>query len=185
MQSILTHSALVQSPADKPTHGRNLRLEGLAGMAHPAIRNLLSIIRRHVDQYLADRFASAHPLIGRRPKAARLQGWALVLTDDGHEETHIHPQGWLTVIYYARVPQPSARVAQGDAPPPGSLVFGSWPPAFAGALPDFPSWHIEPKAGTLLIFPSFFGHGTIPTGVEEQRICVALDVIPCTAVPSP
>lgn len=178
-QAILTHPALAPSPEIRPTHGRNLRLEGLASVEHPAIRNLLAVVRRQVDEYLAERFTMPHPLIARRPQTAWLQGWALVLSEDGHEETHIHPQGWLTVVYYARVPTSESEGAERDSPPPGSLVFGPWPPSIGEALPDFPRWSVEPQEGTLLIFPSFFGHGTIPTGLSESRICVALDVFPC------
>ncbi|WP_173012603.1 putative 2OG-Fe(II) oxygenase [Niveispirillum sp. SYP-B3756] len=177
-QAILMHPALAPSPEIRPTHGRNLRLEGLAGVKHPAILNLLAIVRRQVDEYLAERFNEQHPLIANRPKTAWLQGWALVLSNDGHEETHIHSQGWLTVIYYARVPQGVSPNADTDAPP-GSLTFGPWPPSIGGSRPDFPHWHVKPREGTLLIFPSFFGHGTVPTGVGDPRICVALDVIPC------
>jgi hypothetical protein len=183
-QAILTHPALVASSDDKPTHGRNLRLEGLPAVTHPAIRNLLGVIRQQVDAYLADRRAMPHPLIANRPHTARLRGWALVLSQDGHEETHIHPQGWLSIVYYVRVPQTPSRSADGAAPPPGSLVFGPWPPALADALPEFPTWHAAPKAGTLLMFPSFFGHGTIPTGLDEPRLCVVLDVVACAPSPA-
>ncbi|MGX1305705.1 hypothetical protein AB7M35_000425 [Amorphus suaedae] len=178
VQAILTHPALAPSPEIRPTHGCNLRLEGLAGVTHPAIRNLLAIVRREVDDYLAERLDAPHPLFANSPQTARLQGWALVLSNDGHEEAHIHPQGWLSVVYYARVPQGASGNAGEDAPP-GSLAFGPWPPSIGAALPDFPRWHVEPREGTLLIFPSFLGHGTVPTGVGDPRICVALDVIPC------
>jgi hypothetical protein len=184
-EAILTHPALAPSPESRPTHGRNLRLEGLASVKHPAIRKLLAVVRRQVDDYLAERLNAPHPLIAHRPQTAWLQGWALVLSNDGHEETHIHPQGWLTVVYYARVPQGASQNAENDAPPPGSLSFGPWPPSIGESLPDFPRWRVEPQEGTLLIFPSFLGHGTIPTGVGEPRICVALDVFPCDQAPTP
>ncbi len=184
-EAILTHPALAPSPESTPTYGRNLRLEGLADVEHPAIRNLLAVVRRQVDDYLAERLNAQHPLIAHRPRTAWLQGWALVLSDDGHEETHIHPQGWLTVVYYARVPASGTQGAERDGPPPGSLAFGPWPPSIETSLPDFPRWHVEPRGGTLLIFPSFLGHGTIPTGVGEPRICVALDALPCDQAPTP
>ncbi len=179
VQAILAHPALAPSPERRATRGHNLRLEALASVDHPAIRNLLATIRREVDNYLAERFNAAHPIIAHRPQAAWLQGWALVLSNDGHEETHIHPQGWLSVIYYARVPKAVLRRAENNMPQPGSLAFGPWPPSIAETLSDFPRWYVAPQEGTLLIFPSFFGHGTIPTGVDDPRICIALDVLPC------
>lgn len=179
VQAILAHPALAPSPESRATRGHNLRLEALASVNHPAIRNLLATIRREIDDYLAERFNAAHPIIAHRPQAAWLQGWALVLSNDGHEETHIHPQGWLSVIYYARVPKAVLRSAENNTPQPGTLAFGPWPPSIAETLSDFPRWYVAPQEGTLLIFPSFFGHGTIPTGVDDPRICIALDVLPC------
>lgn len=185
VQAILTHPSLAPSPGIRPTRGRNLRLQGLANIKHPAIRNLLAVARQQVDDYLAERLDAQHPLIAHRPKTAWLQGWALVLSDDGHEETHIHPQGWLTIVYYARVPQGAASSVERGAPPPGALTFGPWPPSIGKSLPDFPRWHVEPQEGTLLIFPSFIGHETIPTGVGDPRICLALDVFPCDQAQTP
>ena len=172
--AILSHPALAPSPAEKPTHGRNLRLEKLASRSEPAIRNFLAVVRQQVDAYVARRIGSPHPLMAQRPDTVRLDGWALVLSEDGRELHHIHPDGWLTAVYYVRTPK-----AEGDGkPPPGSIVFGPWPPACDHVLPAFPRWHFEPQAGMLLIFPSFMGHHTIPTSVAGARICVALDVVP-------
>lgn len=177
--AILAHPLLARSPLARPTRGHNLRLEGLAGIEHPAIRNLFAVIRTQIDLYLAERLNVPHPLIAHRPHAARLQGWALVLSEDGHEEMHIHPQAWLTVVYYARMPKAADPTAARNERSPGSLAFGPWPPSVEHLLPDFPRWQVEPREGTLLIFPAFLGHGTIPTAMGEPRICVALDVLPC------
>ncbi|MBX9634969.1 MAG: 2OG-Fe(II) oxygenase family protein [Magnetospirillum sp.] len=178
VQAILTHPSIAPSPEVKPTRGRNLRLTGLASVEHPAISNLLAVIRPCIDAYLAERHDWPHPLFAHRPQAAWMQGWALVVSEDGYEETHIHPQGWLTAVYYARVPQGVSRTEDHGAPPPGSIIFEAWPPSIRDSLPDFPNRHLEPCEGTLLIFPSFLGHRTIPTGVGELRICAVLDIIP-------
>ena len=91
------------------------------------------------------------------------------------EQLHIHPDSWLTAVYYVRVPK-----SLGDGPlPPGAIHFGPWPPDVDHRVPNFPRWHIEPQAGMLLIFPSCFGHGTVPTRSMEPRISISLNVTPC------
>jgi hypothetical protein len=35
-----------------------------------------------------------------------------------------------------------------------------------------------PQVGRLLIFPSYFWHGTIPFESEQQRLTVAFDALP-------
>ena len=51
-----------------------------------------------------------------RPNAVTLQGWALVLQDDGREELHIHPKSWLSAVYYVRVPKSLGRGTPGGGP---------------------------------------------------------------------
>jgi uncharacterized protein (TIGR02466 family) len=171
---ILSHPALTPSAEYTAARGGNLRLNELERRHGPAIRNLLNRVRREIDAYVAQRRYSTHPLMNRHPDAVRLQGWALVLRDDGHEQLHIHPDSWLTAVYYVRVPK-----SLGDGPlPPGAIHFGPWPPDVDHRVPNFPRWHIEPQAGMLLIFPSCFGHGTIPTRSIESRISISLNVNP-------
>ena len=52
-----------------------------------------------------------------------------------------------------------------------------------GMLPDWagvePPWGIhtfEPVPGTLIMFPSFVPHETVPPGDEAERMSVAFDV---------
>lgn len=177
VETVLTHPALAPSADYKATRGRNMRLTGLARRSAPAIQQLLPLIRQQVDAYVMARADDPHPVMARRPAAVRLGGWALVVADDGHELTHIHPGAWLTAVYYAQTPE-TAAAAENDAPP-GAFVFALWPPVLQQSLPDFPQWRVTPQAGDLLIFPSFMGHRTIPTGVETPRICMVLDVMAC------
>ena len=55
----------------------------------------------------------------------------------------------------------------------GAIEFGPHP--FAGERDDspWPRHHVQPCAGMLLLFPSYYGHRTWPTGVDEQRVCIA------------
>ena len=37
---------------------------------------------------------------------------------------------------------------------------------------------IEPEPGRLVLMPGYFFHATHPMGVDEERICIAFDVMP-------
>jgi hypothetical protein len=37
---------------------------------------------------------------------------------------------------------------------------------------------VQPTPGTLVLFPSYFWHGTIPFNTTDERITVAFDVVP-------
>jgi len=173
--AILSHPALATSPRNRATHGLNQRLDGLAGRGDPVIDSALALVRRRLQAYVEERRDLPHPLMAHRPAAAMLQGWALVTSEDGHEARHVHPTSWLTAVYYVRVPATEPRAA---GPPPGSVVFGPWPAEMHPCADMAPGWHVEPRAGMLLIFPSFLAHRTVPTAVPEPRLCLSLDVIP-------
>ena len=172
-ETVLRHPDLALSARYQATRGRNLRLENLASRPEPAIRDVLAAIRERIDGYVAARARRDHPVMALKPAVARLQGWALAVIDDGHELMHIHPGGWLTAVYYVRTPE-------GEEEDAGSIVFGPWPPEWERRLPAYPGKKIKPRAGDLLIFPSFMGHRTMPTGVADTRLCLVLDVVPQT-----
>jgi hypothetical protein len=65
---------------------------------------------------------------------------------------------------------------------PGAIEFGPHPVGAERPTAVWPRRLLTPQAGQLLLFPSYYGHRTWPTGVAESRICVAFDVVP-SAVP--
>jgi ectoine hydroxylase-related dioxygenase (phytanoyl-CoA dioxygenase family) len=84
---------------------------------------------------------------------------------------HIHPEGWLSSAYYASVP------AEVDDPTrrSGWLKFGE--PRFA--VPQLtPFLEVQPKAGRLVLFPSYLWHGTNALQDDAPRLSVAFDAVP-------
>jgi hypothetical protein len=39
-------------------------------------------------------------------------------------------------------------------------------------------WSLQPEVGQLVLFPSYFWHGTLPFHSEQPRLTVAFDVVP-------
>jgi hypothetical protein len=166
---ILRNPTLASDPRYRST--RNGRQA--ANLLQPdgtAIVALIAQIENAVDAYVAER--PGFPA----PAAAELVPWGVVLGSAGFQCPHRHASGWLSGVFYVAAPK-----TPGTDRYPGHLVLG--PP---GDDPDCPSkcWgrmEIEPVPGTLLLFPSYVPHGTEPSGIDEDRISVAFDIIPAQA----
>ena len=175
---LLSHASLAPLPSTKATSGAGKRIDHLQRSAGPFARDLLERIRTAVDAYALQRQGdAAHPMIVHRPQCVALNAWALAVHDDGHEDWHMHPGGWISGVYYVAVPPIDAH----DGEHPGAIEFGPFPFGTERSAPSWPRTFVTPRAGMLLLFPSFYGHRTRPTRVADPRIVVAFDVVPATA----
>jgi tetratricopeptide (TPR) repeat protein len=161
---ILANPSLHRDPAGHATRsGLRTSIFPAAGdLAGPA---LIGAIRAAIDAY-ADALSGDHGFVRARPSRARLTPWALIFRGEGHQVPHHHPGCWLTGVYY---------VGGKGAAPSGRIRIGVLP-AWAGVEPPWPVLEIEPVPGTLLLFPSFVPHETVPPGDGAERISVAFDV---------
>ena len=177
---VSAHPNLTPLPATKATVGDGERIDQFELVSGPRGLSLLAMIRREVERYGETRSSlEAHPMARGRPVAASLSAWSVITRRTGHESWHIHPDGWLSGVYYVEVPGTAAPVVgNGDEPPPGAIEFG--PFAFRPSDARLPGkrWSVTPSTGKLLLFPSYLGHRTWPTGVDGNRIVVAFDVVP-------
>lgn len=85
--------------------------------------------------------------------------------------------GVVSGVYYLNVPDSVGRDDDGQA---GCLRFGQSSLRIKGKREQsgYLSKTITPRAGTMVLFPSYFWHHTIPFESEDYRICVAFDAIP-------
>jgi tetratricopeptide (TPR) repeat protein len=113
-----------------------------------------------------------HPFVANAPARWTLNGWGVILKAQGHQRPHIHPSGWLSGVYYVRVP---ASIVAGSQQ--GLIEFGK-PPANIGCRHAHHTRRVTPEAGRMLLFPSYVYHHTIPFEDSENRISFAFDVVP-------
>jgi tetratricopeptide (TPR) repeat protein len=115
-----------------------------------------------------------HPAVRWAPERWRLTAWGVVMHNRGHERPHIHPNGWLSGVFYVQLPpvidDPARR-------PEGWLEFGK-PTAHLNVGGGFDVRQYQPAYGRMFLFPSYYYHGTVPFRSDERRICVAFDVEP-------
>ena len=136
---------------------------------------LVAVLKRFPDD-------STHPFWSRRHKhplgdGLRFSGaWSVRLRDQGFHANHIHPQGWISSALYIALPK-AITTATDNA---GHIQFGSPLTELGLDLP--PRRTVKPTLGTLLLFPSYMWHGTLPFHSHEPRITVAFDVLPSELV---
>jgi len=173
-QYALTHPTLVFEPRNHATksgrHTGDLMLK--PGGPVPAFA---SAVEGAVRQYLREMPAdSSHAFAAQRPARWRLSAWAVVMEGQGYQAPHIHPQAWLSGVYYASVPPD---MAASDTEQAGWIEFGEPLPDYRfTARPELRL--VRPEEGLMLLFPSYFFHRTLPFSAGGTRISIAFDIVP-------
>jgi tetratricopeptide (TPR) repeat protein len=166
---------LGEFPVEDEANRGSSRVHALfAGRRPELVHKLLDSLQNLIAAHAPRRRASFDPWLDARPGRAHLKAWGLIQSGGDYEEWHSHPGGWMSGVYYVRVP--GCVDADGDGP--GCIEFGP-PTALGRARPGFvPVWRHAPRAGHLLLAPSHYTHRTIPTGAADHRISFAFDVVP-------
>jgi hypothetical protein len=174
-KELLRNRELSPVHSSKATRGDGIWIDHLHIFGGALAKELLAEIRLAVQDYVAQREQFVDdPMIVHRPERVGLNSWAAVVQGDGHQKWHIHPDGWISGVYYVDVPElkPGADDGAGD------IEFGLY--SFGNKLENVDAlcWRIRPKAGLLLLFPSHYAHRTWPTMVNDRRCSIAFDVLP-------
>jgi uncharacterized protein (TIGR02466 family) len=163
-----------RAPADQSLRGGTQTIEDLfaTGLPHiDALRVLFEdAIRAYIDALPSD---ADHPLLRRKTGRFRFSGsWSVRLARTGYHVNHVHSQGWISSCYYVRLPHASADPALQA----GWLKLGETDLKLGQR--EHVGRMIQPRAGMLVLFPSYMFHGTTPFDTDEERITVAFDVVP-------
>jgi len=178
---VLAHPTLKTPDENHPTyHDPNLMIttEILDDDKGP-VAELEEEMRKAVSAYFDELGDDpAHPFVRHKPQDYRLSAWAAVLDRQGNQHQHIHEDGYLSGCYYIRIP-PEVRDQQpsGDGEIAGGFEVGRPPDEF-GCRRAPKVRAIKPEPGLMVLFPAYMYHRTIPFRSDQQRICIAFDVLP-------
>ena len=127
-----------------------------------------------VTQYIRDvPNDPSHPTANRKSTGFEFSGsWSSSMRTNGFHTNHLHPMGWISSAYYAQLPSD----IEDEAAHHGWLNFGR--SAFELNAADLPERFVRPVVGRLVLFPSFYWHGTVPFVGPESRVTIAFDAIP-------
>ena len=131
---------------------------------HPALGELEGKIKAVVERYLSEQAS----LDANNDQLFTLNLWSNVLNRKGYQISHIHPDAFVSGVYYVTVPK-SITPAEQAGGRQGYLLFSQT---------ESDSHHyVQPEEGLTVLFPSYFYHETLPLENDETRICVAFDVV--------
>lgn len=157
-------------PAEQSLRGGTQTNGNLFDRPLPEIQALRHEIAAAITERLAELTPDpSHPFLSRLGAGFSFAGsWSVRLKSAGFHINHIHHAGWISSACYIALPP-----FTGDN---GALAFGV-PDATLG-LDLAPRRIVKPQVGQLVIFPSYFWHGTIPFESDHPRLTVAFDALP-------
>ena len=147
--------------------------QDLARSSDPVIQALFRAFAAPIARYRDHIGQGEDPLRRRNRGATRFNGgWSVRLHRDGYHTSHVHPRGWISSACYIQLPDGmgAGRTAE------GILSFGAPGMLTAPSLPAELS--VRPETGLLVLFPSYFWHGTLPFHSDQPRLTVAFDAVP-------
>ncbi|MDE2339149.1 MAG: tetratricopeptide repeat protein [Gammaproteobacteria bacterium] len=147
--------------------------QDLTRSREPAIAALFNAFRAPIERYLDHIGRGEDPLRRRNGAGWRFNGsWSVRLRDRGFHLSHVHPRGWISSACYIELPE-CMRRGRSEA---GTLSFGV--PGILTSPALTPEHTVRPEPGMLVLFPSYFWHGTVPFESPQSRLTVAFDAVP-------
>jgi tetratricopeptide (TPR) repeat protein len=161
-----------QHPLDQSLRGGS-QTERHLPRENAVVAAFFAMIDAPIREYLGSLHDAdlSHPLDKRRRTGYRIAGsWSVQLHPGGFHRDHVHPRGWLSSAYYIALPAANAAEPRG-----GWLKFGEAGMRVDGCTAEH---FVEPVEGTLVLFPSYMWHGTVPFATGGTRLTAAFDVVP-------
>lgn len=161
-------------PTDQTVRGGTQTFGSLFLNQNAILQDAIRQIKRAVHQYVSELPKDPHhPFLRRASSSFEVAGsWSVNLAGGGFHTNHFHPAGWISSALYVSLPSEGS-FDNGQA---GGLKFGET----GLGLGDREVIHrvIRPEIGHLVLFPSYFWHGTVPFQGAGSRLTIAFDVVP-------
>ncbi|MDR7154243.1 tetratricopeptide (TPR) repeat protein [Sphingobium xenophagum] len=169
VEELTMHPSLTYEPAGLVTR-KGRQSSELVGAPTPALSMLAKIATDKLAQEWARlaRLPVDHPFLAAIPKEWTLTLWGTILSPGGEVSAHIHAPNWLSGVYYPAF-------AEEDDEEAGAFGIGMLPAELGGGgdVTVFP-----PRAGRMILFPSYLWHATLPFAGQQDRISFAFDLVP-------
>jgi tetratricopeptide (TPR) repeat protein len=147
--------------------------QDLSRSEDPIIQALFHAFAAPIARYREHIGQGEDHLRRRNRGASRYNGsWSVRLHSAGYHTSHVHPRGWISSACYIQLPDSMRAGHTGE----GILSFGA--PGMVTAPALGAEFSVRPELGQLVLFPSYFWHGTLPFHSEQPRLTVAFDVVP-------
>ncbi len=166
------HNTKIQ-PLDQTLHHGTQTRGNLFSIQH----DLINALKKQIDYCVQDynnRLKDMMPdrLGIKSVESYKYSGsWSVNLQGNGYHNSHVHPMGWLSSVFYVDLPD----VVNDHEEKQGWLKFGE---SFVGHKKlTSAEKEIQPVVGKLVLFPSYIWHGTNSFSSSHRRLTVAFDVV--------
>lgn len=164
-----------------------------AGTWHSDLKLLDWIGEPKLADMFADNFRAYTRSLGTKDGSEiglKLQAWAMLYKDGGYATVHNHPNCHFSGVYYIdnasdgddRVMVTGAKYHPGDIEFVDSRATGGY--QFPG-INFLPAFRVTPRAGQMLIFPSWLQHFVHPVIGDKDRMCIACNATIVKHTPPP
>jgi tetratricopeptide (TPR) repeat protein len=173
---VYAHPTLMRDPPGKAIRQGSQTLEILNCADRPIVA-LQRFFEASVADYMTTALHATNSSMAPPHTARfRLEGWAVVLRTSGYQLSHFHHDGVVSGVYYVQVPEVIKAGGAGDA---GCIKFGEPLIGMAGSelKEALLTRMVTPQEGMLVLFPSCYWHRVLPFESEQDRICIAFNVI--------
>ena len=170
LSSVLAGVELIWEPPTKSTSKGYHTTGNLFRRKDSEILKLKKLIEKQINTYRKLYKSGTDHFITKWPTKSEIEGWHVKLLEQGYQKSHIHPAGWLSGVFYLKVPKLLKKNE-------GAIEFTF----FGYDYPEnknLPNLIHSPKAFDIALFPSSLFHRTIPFNSKEERHVVAFDLIP-------
>ena len=167
----LNEVATIWEPDGKTTVKGFQTLKHINLFANPLekMTQLKSIILNELDAYYLKFQNESCSFIQKWPSKKNLRGWYVILKEQGFQDSHIHPSGWLSGVIYLKVVPPLKKDE-------GAIEFSLNSQNYSDL--KSPKLLHQPALGDIVFFPSSLHHRTIPFTTDTDRIIVSFDLKP-------
>ena len=160
----------VWEPFSKTTVKGSHTSNNIFNTEDPNIFKLKKLIEQKINFFQKNYKFSDDYFIKKWPLKTSLHAWHVKLVNQGHQKSHIHDSGWLSGVFYLKLP----KVLSKDEGSIKLMLYGYDFPEDD----NLPYLMYSPKAFDLILFPSSLFHKTIPFNSEDERHSIAFDLKP-------
>ena len=129
-----------------------------------------NIILKEIEKYRIFYKNKNSLFINNWPEDFYLNGWMVNLESNGYQNSHIHQNSWMSGVFYINIPNDSSGKE-------GAIRFSLQGFDYQKRKDKSKEKIVKPKIGDLVLFPSSLFHSVIPFNSNENRVCLAFDVI--------
>ncbi|WP_337841227.1 tetratricopeptide repeat protein [Rheinheimera sp.] len=169
------HQRQKRQPLDQSVRAGTQSEGHFLASPHPLVQAFRRSVEHCIQTYLAALPKDPkHPTCRRNSGSYLLNGsWSVQLGQGGFHSNHVHPAGWLSAPSYIEVP---SCMSAADPTKSGWLKLGET--CLGLGDKEEIAREICPQAGQIILFPSFFWHGTYPLLSTEPRSTIPCDLQP-------